>query len=251
MTRPERATGDGAQAERNMQQAVTLYGTSIGKKAVMAVSGAIILGFSIGHLSGNLKVFSPDGARAFNEYAAFLRTVPMVLWGTRIALLFAFGAHAVTAFQLWRRNKNARPVAYRKHKDLETDFAAKTMYVTGPILLGYVLFHLAHLTFGATFGTFEFEKMNPYNNLVHSFEHPGFVAIYSVAMLALGFHLFHGIYSVFQTIGANHEKYNGLRRDLAVALSVLITAGYLSIPLAVVTGFLKPTTTIFYLPELE
>src|SRR5687768_3541848 len=118
MTRPERATGDGAQAERNMQQAVTLYGTSIGKKAAMAVSGAIILGFSIGHLSGNLKVFVGDSdGRAFNEYAAFLRTVPMVLWGTRIALLFAFTTHAVTAFQLWRRNKNARPVAYRKHKD--------------------------------------------------------------------------------------------------------------------------------------
>ena len=123
-----------------------LYATTIGKKAVMAASGIILLGFTLGHLSGNLKAYA--GPTEYNEYARWLRTVPALLWGARLALLFSFLAHMYSAFSLWKRNKNARPSRYHKKVDLATDYAAKTMYLSGPILLFYVLFHLVHLTFG-------------------------------------------------------------------------------------------------------
>lgn len=240
-----------------MQKTLTLYDTTIGKKAAMAASGVILLGFTIGHLTGNLKVFS--GPEAYNEYARWLRTVPALLWGARIALLFAFLVHINSAFQLWKRNKEARTHRYAKKVDVATDYAAKTMYWTGPILLFYVLFHLAHLTFGgqifgqeAIFGIegYTWEPSNPYNNMVRGFQHWPIVVPYVLGVLALGMHLFHGIYSMFQTLGANHPKYNHLRRDLAIALAALLTIGNLSFPLAVLAGYIEPTALRFNFPEL-
>lgn len=232
-----------------MQRALTLYQTSIGKKAVMALSGVILLGFTLGHLSGNLKAYA--GPHAFNEYAVWLRTVPALLWGTRVALLFAFGAHIVAAFQLWSRNRGARKQGYKMRRSRETDFAALTMYVTGPTLLLYVLYHLAHLTFGQTLGFYEFDPHNPYNNMVQGFLFWPNVVIYAIGNIALGVHLFHGIWSLFQSIGANHTKYNQVRRDLAIGVAVLLTLGNLSFPIMVQAGFLAPTTETFHYPELE
>ncbi len=232
-----------------MQKALTLYQTSIGKKAVMAASGVILLGFTLGHLSGNLKAY--QGPQALNEYAAWLRSMPSLLWGTRAALVFAFGAHVFSAFQLWSQNRGARPVGYRRKKSLATDYAARTMYWSGPILLLYVLFHLAHLTFGQTFGFYEFDKMNPYNNMVYGFQIPAVLVPYLLGNIALGVHLFHGIWSMFQSIGINHPKYNIFRRDLAIGLATLLTLGNLSFPIAVMLGYLEPTTQTFYFPELE
>ncbi len=240
-----------------MQKTLTLYDTTIGKKAAMAASGVILLGFTIGHLTGNLKVFS--GPEEYNEYARWLRTVPALLWGARIALLFAFLVHINSAFQLWRRNGEARKTRYAKKVDVATDYAAKTMYWSGPILLFYVLFHLAHLTFGgqlfgdaAIFGIegYTWEPSNPYNNMVRGFQHWPIVVPYVLGVLALGMHLFHGIYSMFQTLGANHPKYNFLRRDLAIALAALLTIGNLSFPIAVLAGYVEPTALRFNFPEL-
>ena len=241
-----------------MKRALTLYETTIGKKVAMAASGIILLGYTVGHLYGNLKVYW--GPQEFNEYAAGLRDLPALLWGTRLALLFAFSVHILSAFQLWQRNSGARPTRYAKKVDLASNYAAKTMYITGPILLLYVVFHLAHLTFGGElfkdsplFGIegYQFNRHNPYNNLVGGFQHWPVVIPYVLGVLALGSHLFHGIWSLFQSIGANHTKYNQLRRDLAIALATFLTVGNLSIPIAVMAGYLEPTTLHFHFPQLE
>ncbi|MBO6940415.1 MAG: succinate dehydrogenase cytochrome b subunit [Deltaproteobacteria bacterium] len=242
-----------------MERALTLTKTTIGKKAIMALSGVAMLGFVVGHLAGNLKVFS--GPEAFNEYAVWLRTVPALLWGTRLVLLAAVAAHMASAFSLWSRNRGARKNRYAKKKDLATDYAAKTMYWSGPILLFYILFHLLHLTFGGMIWTdgaalFGFEgytwaHSNPYNNMVIGFTHWPVVVPYVLGVCALGIHLFHGIWSAFQSMGANHPRYNHLRRDLAIALAVFLTLGFLSIPAAAMMGWIEPTTQTFYYPELE
>ena len=238
-------------------KALTLYETTIGKKAVMAASGTLLLGFTLAHLAGNLKAYA--GATEFNEYARWLRTMPALLWGARLGLIFAFGAHVFSAFSLWKRNKTARPSRYHKKVDLATDYAAKTMYWSGPILLFYVLFHLVHLTFGGQifgggtiFGIegYTWEDSNPYNNLIRGFQHWPIVIPYVLGVLALGVHLFHGIWSMFQSIGANHPRYNQYRRDLAIMLAALLTIGNLSFPIAVMAGYLEPTTLRFNFPEL-
>lgn len=230
-----------------MERALTLSKTTIGKKIIMAISGMIWMGFAIGHLSGNLLAFS--GPKAFNEYAGFLRDTPALLWGTRFALLFATLAHVGSALALWNRNKEARPSRYKKTADRATDFAAKTMYWTGPVLLFYILFHLVHLTLGgAIFGDaslfgiegYTFSTENPYNNMVYGFQHWIVVVPYILGVCALGMHLFHGFSSMFQTLGANHPKYNAIWTNGAPVLAALITAGFLSIPAAVQAELITP-----------
>ncbi|MEM6734346.1 MAG: succinate dehydrogenase cytochrome b subunit [Myxococcota bacterium] len=241
-----------------MQRALTLTKTTIGKKVLMAASGTVILGFAVGHLAGNLKIFA--GAQEFNEYAAFLRSLPALLWGTRIALLVAFSVHIASAFSLWQRNRHARKSRYARKASLASDYASRTMYWTGPILAFYVLFHLLHLTLGGVIFPdnqvlfiegYVFDPHNPFNNMVYGFQHPLVVVPYVLGVVALGMHLFHGIWSLFQSLGANHPRYNDLRRDLSVGLSALITVGFLIIPIAVLAGLVEPTTETFHFPELE
>ena len=232
-----------------MQRAVTLYSTTIGKKAVMAVSGAILFGFTVGHMAGNMNLYG--GPEAFNGYAATFQSMPGLIWGTRALLLFAVSAHIVSAFMLWRKNANARPVPYKKKKNIAEGYAAMTMYLSGPILLFYIIYHLAHMTLGQTFGLYEWNPESPYDNLVHGFQLWPVVIPYLLGNLALGFHLFHGIFSMFQSMGASHPKYDQLRRDLAVGMATLITLGNLSFPIAVMTDFVVPSGTTVQLDSAE
>lgn len=211
-----------------MQRALTLYQTTIGKKVVMAVSGAIIVGFVVGHFLGNLNLYL--GPEALNGYAAKLHSMPALVWGTRGLLVFAFGAHIGSAYQLWRRNASARGSHYKRRKDLATDYAARTMYWTGPILLLYLIYHLLEFTILPA------HPGDVYRNVVEAFQNPWISAFYIAGNLALGLHLFHGIFSAFQSIGANHPRYNSYRRDLAIAVSAVITLGNLSFPISVLTG---------------
>ncbi len=223
-----------------MQRALTLYSTTIGKKVAMAISGAILVGFVVVHMLGNLQLYV--GQEKFNAYAEKLHTdlFPLLVVA-RVVLLGAVAMHIASAFLLFRKNRMARPQRYQKKRDIATDYAAKTMYLSGPILLGFILYHLAHMTFGKTFGVYEWIDGDPYNNLVHGFQHWAIAIPYIVGNVFLGTHLFHGIYSVFQSLGANHKKYNHLRRDLAVGLATLVTLGNLSLPIAVQAGFIQPT----------
>ena len=211
-----------------MQRALTLHQTTIGKKVLMAVSGAIIVGFTIGHFLGNLNLYL--GPEALNGYAEFLHSLPALVWGTRLVLLFAFGVHVASAYSLWTRNRQARGSRYKQRKDLATDYAARTMYWTGPILLLYLVYHLLHFTILPA------HSGDVYRNVVEGFQNPLIAGVYIAGNLALGFHLFHGIFSAFQSLGANHPRYNRYRRDLAIAISALITIGNVSFPVSVLTG---------------
>jgi succinate dehydrogenase / fumarate reductase cytochrome b subunit len=211
-----------------MPRALTLYQTTIGKKVVMALSGGIIVGFVIGHFLGNLNLYL--GPEALNGYAAKLHSMPALVWGTRILLLFAFGAHIGSAYQLWRRNVTARGSHYKRRKDQATDYAARTMYWTGPILLLYLIYHLLEFTILPA------HPGDVYRNVVEAFQNPWISTFYIAGNLALGLHIFHGIFSAFQSIGANHPRYNSYRRDLAIAISAVVTLGNLSFPISVLTG---------------
>jgi succinate dehydrogenase / fumarate reductase cytochrome b subunit len=211
-----------------MQRALTLHQTTIGKKVIMALSGVVIVGFTIGHFLGNLNLYlGPD---AMDGYAELLQGLTPVLWGTRLLLLLAFSAHVASAFSLWRRNTNARGSRYEKREDLATDYAARTMYWSGPILLLFVVYHLLHLTILPT------HPGEVYRNVVEGFQNPLIAGVYIAGNIALGFHIFHGIYSAFQTLGANHPRYNSYRRDAAIAISAAITIGNLSFPISVLAG---------------
>ncbi|MCA9529738.1 MAG: succinate dehydrogenase cytochrome b subunit [Myxococcales bacterium] len=210
-----------------MQRALTLTDTAIGKKVVMALSGAILVGFVIGHFLGNLNLYV--GEASMNGYADKLHHMPVLLWGTRVLLLIAVTLHIVSAFMLWQRNQRARPVPYKMRKDIATTYAARTMYWSGPIILLFVVYHLFQFTFVP-------ESGNVFANVVHAFSHPAVAAIYIVANLALGFHLFHGVFSAFQSLGANHPKYNQARHWLALLITIVVAGGNISFPIAVLTG---------------
>lgn len=212
-----------------MQRALTLHQTTIGKKVIMAVSGAILVGFTLGHFLGNLNLYR--GPQALNGYAETLRSVPVLLWTARVVLLLAVSVHIASAYALWSRNRKARGSHYKARKDLATDYAARTMYWSGPILLLYIIYHLLHLTILPA------HPGDVYRNVVEGFQNPLISAVYIVGNLALGFHIFHGIYSAFQTLGINFPRFNPYRRDLAVALTVIITVGNLSFPISVLAGF--------------
>lgn len=219
-------------------RALTMRDTTIGKKMVMAVSGIVLFGFLIGHMLGNLQVFL--GPKPFNEYSKFLHDTPSLLWGTRAALLLAAGLHIVSSIQLVRANAAARPVGYHMKRNVVTSYAARTMWVSGPLLLLYIIYHLAHLTFGVTQGL-GYEHLpldanglpNVYFNVVQSFKVPWCAAVYVVAQVLLSLHLYHGAWSMFQSLGLNHSRYNETLRSVASAIALATCAGFLAVPIGV------------------
>lgn len=208
----------------------------------MAVSGGILILFVIGHMLGNLKAFL--GPQAINAYAEGLRTMgePLVgrtqlLWLARVVLLAAAGIHVLAAAQLTLVSNAARPVGYRKVPHLETTYASRTMRWGGVIILLYVVYHLMHITFGTVHPAFI--PGDVYHNLVTGFQDWRVVLAYAVATLALSFHLYHGAWSALQTLGAAHPRYDGYRRAGAAVVAVGVLLGFLSVPVAVITGVLR------------
>lgn len=220
-----------------MQPVLSLAQTTIGKKAVMAVSGVVLFGYLIGHLAGNLKLYS--GPESINAYAAWLREFPQLLWSTRALLLVAFVAHVASAVSLASRNVSARPVPYRMRRDMKTNYAARTMYWSGPILLLFVVYHLAHLTF--LYGPYPMEHGNVYDNVVYGFRVWYISAIYIVAQLAVGLHVYHGVWAMFGSVGATPAGFEKLRRGIAFAFAAGITLGNLSFPITVMLGIVQPS----------
>jgi succinate dehydrogenase / fumarate reductase cytochrome b subunit len=215
------------------------YETTIGKKVVMAVSGFVVVGWLFLHMLGHIAAFA--GRDVYNEYAAFLADRPPLLWGQRVVLAAALVVHIHAAFSLWARNSDARPRSYAQRKDLATNYAALTMRYGGLVLLSFIIYHVLHLTVGMTEHLgYEFVRGDVYNNLVLGFQRPLVAAFYIVAQVALGMHLYHGIWSLTQTLGADHPKYNGLRQLVAGGLTVVIVLGFVSVPVSVLTGVLAP-----------
>jgi succinate dehydrogenase / fumarate reductase cytochrome b subunit len=212
--------------------ALGITDTAIGKKLAMALSGLVLLGFLVVHMVGNLRVFV--SSQSLNEYAAFLRATPSLLWTTRLLLLGAVGLHVWSAWQLWRANRKARPVPYARTHLIATTYAARTMVVTGPLVALYLLYHLAHLTLGFTRGLgYAHAPADVYANVVASFRLWPVALCYTLANLGLGVHLYHGAWSLLQTLGLRHPRYHELLRSLAVAFALAVVTGFVAVPLGV------------------
>jgi succinate dehydrogenase / fumarate reductase cytochrome b subunit len=218
------------------------YRSAIGKKAVMAVTGVILFGFVLIHMIGNLKVYL--GAEHFNTYGRFLRTVgaPMVpesglLWIARLVLLASVVLHIWAAYQTTMMSRAARPVAYRSRQFVEASYASRTMRWGGVIILLFVIYHILHFTTGQAHP--DFVHGDPYHNFVAGFRVWWVSAFYIVANLALGLHLYHGVWSMFNTLGLNHPKFNAWRRTFATTFAIIVTVGNVSFPLAVLMGIVR------------
>lgn len=220
------------------------FRSMVGKKAVMAVSGLVLFGFVLVHMLGNLKLFlpvHPDGTYPIDEYGRFLRHVgePLVpahtvLWIARLALLAAVVLHIWAAWAVTRASRAARPVPYQRRDTVQATYASRTMRWGGVIIVLFVLYHLAHLTLGWVGLGFVPERVH--DNLVAGFSNLFVSGFYAIAQIALGFHLYHGLWSLFQSLGWNHPRYNGWRRGFAALFAWVVTLGNLSFPLAVLTG---------------
>ncbi|MGD9253568.1 MAG: succinate dehydrogenase cytochrome b subunit [Holophagae bacterium] len=215
-----------------MQNAVGFLSSTLGKKVLMAVTGIILVGFVIVHMAGNLQIYL--GAEVLNKYGELLHSNKAVLWGARAVLLFAVGVHIVAAVQVWLRNRSARPVKYKVFRPPAVDYAARTMAWSGPIIAFFIVFHLLDLTVGTAHP--DYIRGDVYHNVVTSFSQPLVAGVYIVANLLLAFHLYHGVWSLFQSMGWDHMRFGPLRRVAAVAIAVVVAAGNISIPLAVLTG---------------
>ena len=225
-----------------MHRARNLYQTSIGKKLAMALTGVLLFGFVIGHLVGNLKIY--QGAEKFDAYARFLREVGSefagpsgLLWIFRIALLAAVGLHAVAALQLTLQSRRARPIGYRKQDDLSFSYASRTMRWGGVIVLAFVVYHLMHLTLGNAHP--DFVHGSAYANVVSGFRIWWVSLAYVVAMLPLGLHIYHGLWSATQTLALRFPQVQHWRRPTAVGIALLIVLGNISIPLSVLIGLVR------------
>ena len=214
----------------------------LGKKSIMAVTGLMLFSFVVVHLWGNLKVY--EGAGKLNSYAEFLRTVgaPFLgrsqgLWIARVGLIAVAALHILVAVQLTLINRRARPVAYEARAFVETNYAARTMIWSGPIVGLFVVYHLLHISFGTVHP--DYVHGDVYHNIVAGFRNPWASGAYVVGTLFLGMHLYHGLWSLFQSLGLNHPKYNAWRRTFAAVAAAGVTIGNVSFPVAVLTGFVS------------
>ena len=218
------------------------YGSAIGKKAVMAVTGLILFAWIFLHMVGNLKLYL--GPEHLNEYAAFLRSMfgPAVpetgmLWVSRIVLLVCVVFHIHSAYSLTIMNREARPVGYRNREYVKGTYAARTMRWGGVIILLFVIYHLLHLTTGQAHH--DFVKDDVYHNVVTGFRVPWVAAAYIIANLALGLHLYHGVWSMFNSVGVASKGWESFRRTFATAFALIVTIGNISMPLFVLAGLVR------------
>ena len=219
---------------------IEFYRSAVGKKWVMAVTGIVLMGYVFAHMAGNLHLY--QSAEEMNHYGEFLRELitPIFprtgfLWLMRVGLLAAFVFHIHAAYALTRMNQRARAGGYAVSRDYQAaNAASRSMRWTGVIILLFVLFHLADLTWGWV--NPDFVRGDVYRNAQASLTNAVPAAIYIVANLALGIHLLHGAWSMFQSLGLNSPKYNSWRRNFAVGFAVVVTVGNLSFPLGFVSG---------------
>jgi succinate dehydrogenase / fumarate reductase, cytochrome b subunit len=225
-----------------IHRVVRFYEAPIGKKAIMAFTGVILFGYVLAHLAGNLQIYSSDPDQ-INRYAALLHNpanLPL-LWGARLVLLFAVGLHIVAAIQLSKLKSEARPVSYVKKQDPAASYASRTMLWSGIIVAAFVIFHVLHLTVGAVLPLHEIgpEMPDVRSNVIHGFQNPLISGFYILAMVLLCMHLYHGLWSMFQSLGFHNRRYTPKLKKGAATLAILIAIGNCSIPLAVMAGILR------------
>lgn len=223
-------------------------GSSVGRKMILALTGLALLGFVIAHMLGNLQVFL--GPEALNAYAANLKSLGPVLWLMRGGLIVVFVVHVGLALKLAAENRAARPERYAHPGRVQSTPGARSMVVTGLMILLFVLYHLAQFTWGLTnpadynvveaiqTATGPVNRHDVYSMVVLSFQHPLISGIYIAAMACLALHLSHGVQSVFQSLGLNHPKYEPCLRKLGCGLALVIFLGNVSMPVAILAGLI-------------
>src|SRR5215467_1904612 len=222
-------------ANTQLMRVARFYESTIGKKAIMAVTGLILFGFLIVHMLGNLQIFL--GREVMDHYAATLHGNPALLWAVRTILLISVSLHIWASIQLSIIKKDARPVSYVKRANVGSSWASRSMMLSGPIIAAFVVFHLLHLTTGTIHP--QFVELHAYENLVTGLVVVPFALVYIIAMILIGFHLSHGVWSMFQSMGLSHPRYTPLIKKFASIFSWVLVAGFISIPVAVVTGLVK------------
>lgn len=227
-----------------LNRAVRFYEAPIGKKVVMAVTGIILFGYVLGHMLGNLQIFSSNPEQ-INNYAAFLHNPANIgpLWAIRLILLASVILHITAAVQLWGQNRAARPVGYVKKDDVPGAYAARTMRWSGIILLAFIIFHVLHLTVGAI-PNLPVNELGPNRpdvraNVIAGFSHPAVAGFYIIAMILLCMHLYHGLYSLFQSLGIAHPRYTPKIKIGAAVFAILVCIGFIAVPVAVLAGVLS------------
>jgi succinate dehydrogenase / fumarate reductase, cytochrome b subunit len=227
-----------------------IWRSSLGKKYIMAITGFILLGFVIVHMLGNLMIFiGPD---ILNEYGNFLQSTPEVLWPTRIILFISLVLHFVSSAQLTLENRSARGVAYNSYQVVASSWMARTMIISGFIVLFFVVYHLLHFTVqtknvnmtGLDFHTFTYmegskERHDVYSMMVKGFQQPVISIFYIIGIGLLCAHLSHGFSSMFQSLGWRNSYYRKSLENLAKVLAIIIFVGYCSVPTAVLLGALN------------
>jgi succinate dehydrogenase / fumarate reductase cytochrome b subunit len=220
-----------------MSQPASFLRSSIGRKLIMAFTGVILFGFVIGHMVGNLQVY--QGPEKLNAYAEMLRRLGPALWAVRLVLLAAVGLHIWSAYSLTRSNWSARSVGYDKYRPQASTYASRTMRWGGVLLLLFIVYHLMHFTFGTPAVHPQFVAGDVYHNFITGFQNPLVSFFYILAMVALGLHLYHGAWSILQTVGVSHPGLDRVRYGLAAAVAAVIVLGNVSFPVAVMTGLLR------------
>ncbi|HYJ25244.1 MAG TPA: succinate dehydrogenase cytochrome b subunit [Acidimicrobiia bacterium] len=236
--------------QRRVPWPLAFYRSAVGKKWVMALTGIGIIFFVLAHMVGNWKIFLPDvaGVPDIDIYAEALREllVPFLpahvaLWILRTGLIVAFLLHIHAAYALTLMNSRARPEPYQGPRTyVAANYASRTMRWSGVIFAAFLLFHLADLTWGIQpMAPETWARGEVYANFIATFSRAPVTAFYVIAMVVLGLHLYHGAWSMFQSLGINHPRFNAVRRSFAIGLAVLVTVGNAIMPLAVYFGFVE------------
>lgn len=206
-----------------------LLRSSIGLKIIMAVTGVILSGYVLVHMAGNLQVF--QGKEAIDAYARFLRVEPALLWAARLVLLAAVALHIWAYLVLTRQNQRARAEGYRVTAHKESSYASRSMRLTGPLLLLFIIYHILHLTTGTVHS--DFREGEVYHNLTVAFSSWPVVLAYLLGLAALAFHLWHGVWSMFQTLGMSQARYHSFGRRFATIFALLVALGFAAVPLTI------------------
>lgn len=230
-----------------MSLLANFYSSTIGKKVSMALSGVVLVLFVVGHMAGNLKIFAginhASGDYKIDDYGRFLRTMGSemlgesgVLWVVRIVLLGCLIIHAVSGIQLARLNRMAKPQGYKIKNYRSANAASLTMLYGGLFLLLFVTFHILHFTTGTLH--FNFTEGEVYANVWVAFQNVLTAGFYVIAMALLSLHLYHGTWSMFQTLGADTPRWNSGIRTLAKVVALALFVGFSSVPVSIAMGIL-------------
>lgn len=224
-----------------MEWLLRFWRSTVGAKVVMAITGVVLYGFAIGHMAGNLNVFL--GRESMNDYGAMLHAIPELLWVARLTLLGCLVLHIASFLRVQAQTSAARPVAYKTRVNRASTLYSRTMRVSGVIFLAYLVLHLLQLTTGTLHPNFQMQEGGhaplAYENLVAQLSVGWVGVVYAICNVLLGFHLWHGSFSLFKTLGLHGEKHLRLARSVSWALSTAVAGGNVAIALAILTGLVK------------